>query len=58
MSFKEANMTLDRLYEELALLCIAKENSKTFEDYVVYETQIAELEYEIERIETFYFKYI
>ena len=58
MSYKEATVTLDELYEELAMLCEAKDNCETFEEFVCYETQIAELEIEIEQIESVYLKYI
>lgn len=57
MSYKDANHKLEDLYDELAMLCEAKDNSETYEDYICYEVQIAELEVEIEQIETFYFKY-
>lgn len=58
MSYKEAAMTLDELYDKLAILCELKDNCKTYEEYIVYEMQIAELEIEIEQVESFYFKYI
>ena len=51
MSYKDANRRLDDLYEELTILCEAKDNSETYEDYIYYEVQIAELEVEIEQIE-------
>ena len=57
MSFKEASMTLDELYNELAALCEAKDNCESYDEYISYEVQIAELELEIEHVETFYFKY-
>ena len=58
MSYKDAVMTLDMLYYELAMLQEAKDNCKTYEDYIDYEVQIAELELEIEQVESFYLKYI
>ena len=58
MSYKDAVMTLDMLYYELAMLQEAKDNCETYEDYIDYEVQMAELELEIEQVESFYLKYI
>jgi hypothetical protein len=58
MSYKDAVMTLDMLYYELAMLQEAKDNCETYEDLIDYEVQMAELELEIEQVESFYLKYI
>ena len=58
MSYKDAVMTLDMLYYELAMLQEAKDNCETYEDFIDYEVQIAELELEIEQVEAVYLKYI
>ena len=58
MSYKDAVMTLDTLYYELAMLQEAKDNCETYEDYIDYEVQIMELELEIEHVESMCLKYM